>query len=80
MKRQTLKELVDEGISEDEAWRLFHQISDALVRMSTLEILHRDIKLKNIFIGALWMLSLSCTQRSPLGWVDAKGDCKGVFT
>ena len=59
MKRQTLKELVDEGISEDEAWRLFHQILDALVRMSTLGILHRDIKLKNIFIGALWMLSLS---------------------
>jgi serine/threonine protein kinase len=43
---------VDEGISEDEAWRLFQQIVDALAHMSTLNILHRDIKLTNIFIGA----------------------------
>jgi eukaryotic translation initiation factor 2-alpha kinase 4 len=42
---------VDEGITEDEAWRLFHQIVDALVHMSGLGILHRDIKLTNIFIG-----------------------------
>ena len=44
---------IDEGISEDEAWRLFQQIVDALVHMSTLGILHRDIKLTNIFIGML---------------------------
>lgn len=42
---------IDEGITEDEAWRLFGQIVDALVHMSTLGILHRDIKLTNIFIG-----------------------------
>ncbi|KAH6903402.1 other/PEK/GCN2 protein kinase [Coprinopsis sp. MPI-PUGE-AT-0042] len=52
VERQTLKERVDEGISEDEAWRLFHQIVDALVHMSGLGILHRDIKLTNIFIDA----------------------------
>jgi len=40
------KQRIDEGISEDEAWRLFQQIVDALVHMSTLGILHRDIKLK----------------------------------
>ena len=74
MKRQTLKELVDEGISEDEARRLFHQILDALVRMSTLEILHRDIKLKNIFIGALWMLSLSLMYAA---LTSLLGRCKG---
>jgi len=45
------KQRIDEGISEDEAWRLFQQIVDALVHMSTLGILHRDIKLTNIFIG-----------------------------
>ncbi|KAK2467467.1 hypothetical protein APHAL10511_000322 [Amanita phalloides] len=50
VERQTLKERVDEGISEGEAWRLFQQILDALVHMSTLGILHRDIKLTNIFI------------------------------
>ncbi|KAF5320234.1 hypothetical protein D9611_011377 [Ephemerocybe angulata] len=52
VERQTLKERVDEGISEDEAWRLFHQIVDALVHMTNLGILHRDIKLTNIFIDA----------------------------
>ena len=72
MERQTLKELVDEGISEDEAWRLFHQILDALVHMSTLGILHRDIKLKNIFIGALWMLSLMY-----VALTSRLGRCKG---
>ena len=43
---------IDEGLTEDEAWRLFQQIIDALVHMSTLGILHRDIKLTNIFIGS----------------------------
>ncbi|KAJ2913179.1 hypothetical protein MD484_g7237, partial [Candolleomyces efflorescens] len=52
VERQTLRESVDEGISEDEAWRLFHQIVDALVHMANLGILHRDIKLTNIFIDA----------------------------
>jgi translation initiation factor 2-alpha kinase 4 len=59
---------IAEGLSEDEAWRLFQQVVDALVHMSSLGIvggnlilcqsrliglqLHRDIKLTNIFIGA----------------------------
>ncbi|EEB90560.1 hypothetical protein MPER_11215 [Moniliophthora perniciosa FA553] len=51
VERQTLKERIDEGITENEAWRLFQQIVDALVHMSTLGILHRDIKLTNIFIA-----------------------------
>ncbi|TFK47428.1 Serine/threonine-protein kinase [Heliocybe sulcata] len=50
VERQTLKERIAEGLSEDEAWRLFMQIVDALVHMSSLGILHRDIKLTNIFI------------------------------
>ncbi|GJJ13244.1 hypothetical protein Clacol_007495 [Clathrus columnatus] len=41
---------IAEGLSEDEAWRLFHQILDALVHMANLGILHRDIKCANIFI------------------------------
>ncbi|KAJ6593628.1 kinase-like domain-containing protein [Mycena capillaripes] len=50
VERQTLKERIDEGLSEQEAWRLFQQILEALVYMSSLGILHRDIKLTNIFI------------------------------
>ncbi|EGN94241.1 hypothetical protein SERLA73DRAFT_126224 [Serpula lacrymans var. lacrymans S7.3] len=51
VERQTLRERIAEGLSEEEAWRLFNQILDALVHMSSLGILHRDIKLTNIFIG-----------------------------
>ncbi|CAL1710511.1 unnamed protein product [Somion occarium] len=50
VERQTLQERIAEGLSESEAWRLFQQIVDALVHMSSLGILHRDIKLTNIFI------------------------------
>ncbi|KAI0635341.1 Serine/threonine-protein kinase [Trametes polyzona] len=50
VERQTLKERINEGLDEQNAWRLFHQILDALVHMSSLGILHRDIKLTNIFI------------------------------
>ncbi|KIN99309.1 hypothetical protein M404DRAFT_155391 [Pisolithus tinctorius Marx 270] len=60
VERQTLKERVAEGLSEEEAWRLFYQILEALVHMGSMGILHRDIKLTNIFIGER----------------DGKGDCK----
>ncbi|KAG9310494.1 hypothetical protein JVU11DRAFT_9640, partial [Chiua virens] len=50
VERQTLKERVAEGLSEEEAWRLFNQILEALVHMGSMGILHRDIKLTNIFI------------------------------
>ncbi|KAJ7101250.1 kinase-like domain-containing protein [Mycena belliarum] len=52
VERQTLKERIDEGLSEEDSWRLFQQILEALVYMSSLGILHRDIKLTNIFIDA----------------------------
>lgn len=52
VERQTLKERIDEGITEQEAWDLFQQILEALVYMSSMSILHRDIKLTNIFIDA----------------------------
>jgi translation initiation factor 2-alpha kinase 4 len=38
VERQTLRERILEGLSEDEAWRLFHQVVDALVHMSSLGI------------------------------------------
>jgi translation initiation factor 2-alpha kinase 4 len=50
VERQTLKERIEEGITEDEAWRLFQQIVDALVHIGARGILHRDIKPTNIFI------------------------------
>ncbi|KAF8527423.1 hypothetical protein BU17DRAFT_81573 [Hysterangium stoloniferum] len=50
VERQTLIERIAEGLSEDDAWRLFHQLLDALAHMCSLGILHRDIKCGNIFI------------------------------
>ncbi|KAI0746241.1 Serine/threonine-protein kinase [Daedaleopsis nitida] len=52
VERQTLRERIAEGLEEEDAWRLFHQVLDALVHMSSLGILHRDIKLTNIFVDA----------------------------
>jgi hypothetical protein len=67
--------LVDEGISEDEAWRLFLQIVDALSHMSTHTI--RRIKLTNIFIGIISVFPITDTVLMSVK-LDAQGDCKGV--
>ncbi|KAJ6607583.1 kinase-like domain-containing protein [Mycena sp. CBHHK59/15] len=75
VERQTLKERIDEGLSEEEAWRLFQQILDALVHMSTLGILHRDIKLTNIFIGTRPTPNINRSLTMFIS-IDAKGDCK----
>jgi serine/threonine protein kinase len=40
------------GFSEEESWRLFRQLVEALVHLQQNGILHRDIKLSNIFIDA----------------------------
>ena len=82
-----------EGLTEDDCWRLFQQILDALVHMSGLGIvspnftkgscglitmqLHRDIKLTNIFIGESYMLSLEAGAMVYVIVLDGKGDCKG---
>ncbi|TRM58463.1 hypothetical protein BD626DRAFT_573474 [Schizophyllum amplum] len=50
VERQTLKELVREGIAEQDSWRLFSQILSALVEMKERGIIHRDIKPQNVFI------------------------------
>ncbi|KAG8734066.1 hypothetical protein FRC11_012669 [Ceratobasidium sp. 423] len=57
VENQTLKEMVERkapegGFSEDESWRLFRQLIEALVHLQQNGILHRDIKLSNIFIDA----------------------------
>ena len=77
------KQLFDEGISEDEAWRLFLQIVDALADMSTHSILHWGIKLTNIFIGKLIfsVRNLFMVAHTVFFfWIDAQDDCKGLYT
>ncbi|KAH8828108.1 other/PEK/GCN2 protein kinase [Flagelloscypha sp. PMI_526] len=50
VENQTLKELVEVGMQPDEAWKLFGQLVEALVYLADAKIIHRDIKLTNIFI------------------------------
>lgn len=48
------------GFSEDESWRLFRQLVEALVHLQQNGILHRDIKLSNIFIDAKGDAKVRC--------------------
>ena len=41
VEKQTLRERIAEGISEEEAWRLFQQIVEALVHISNRGIVCR---------------------------------------
>ena len=41
VERQTLRERIAEGITEEEAWRLFQQIVEALVHISNRGIVCR---------------------------------------
>ncbi|KAG8892983.1 hypothetical protein FRC00_011245, partial [Tulasnella sp. 408] len=52
VERQTLKEAIEDGLTEKDCWRLFRQILEAVAHIASLGIIHRDIKLTNIFIGA----------------------------
>lgn len=53
VENQTLKEAIGRGLSEDESWRLFRQILEALVHMASLGIVHRDLKPSNLLVGEL---------------------------
>lgn len=53
------------GLSEEESWRLFRQILDALAHMTKLGIVHRDLKPSNLLMGpALLLLILRATSSS----------------
>lgn len=58
VENQTLKEAIGRGLSEDESWRLFRQILEALVHMASLGIVHRDLKPSNLLVGQLLPLAL----------------------
>lgn len=51
-ENHTLADLIKEGLfnQQDEYWRLFRQIIDALEYMHMNGIIHRDLKPVNIFI------------------------------
>lgn len=47
---QTLRDIIDSGVEQGEAWRLFRQIVEGLVYLHAQGLIHRDLKPGNIFI------------------------------
>ncbi len=85
---------ISEGLSEDEAWRLFHQVVDALVHMSSLGIVCGQFDI--ILIYTNWTSASPryqayeyfhrCDRNTSVADIlliclpDGKGDCKGRFS
>ncbi|EPQ30765.1 uncharacterized protein PFL1_01666 [Pseudozyma flocculosa PF-1] len=52
VENRTLREAIDRGLSEDEAWRILRQMVEALAHISSLGIIHRDLKPSNVLMYA----------------------------
>lgn len=51
-ERKTLQDVIDEGVDEQEGWRLFRQILEGLVHIHGQGMIHRDLKPSNIFLDS----------------------------
>ncbi|KAG1140239.1 hypothetical protein G6F37_009236 [Rhizopus arrhizus] len=51
-EKKTLRDVIDEGIDEQEAWRLFRHILEGLVHIHSQGLIHRDLKPANIFLDS----------------------------
>lgn len=52
VENRTLREAIEKGLSEDEAWRILRQMVEALAHISSLGIIHRDLKPSNVLMYA----------------------------
>ena len=50
--KKTLRDVIDEGLSKEEAWRLFRQILEGLNHIHSQGVIHRDLKPSNIFLDS----------------------------
>ncbi|KAI9217821.1 hypothetical protein BC828DRAFT_417807 [Blastocladiella britannica] len=49
-ENRTLSDVIEKGVTLNEAWRLLRQIVEGLVHIHATSIIHRDLKPKNIFL------------------------------
>ncbi|GAA6036515.1 hypothetical protein JCM8097_003543 [Rhodosporidiobolus ruineniae] len=50
VEKLTLREAIDDGMSELDAWNYIFQILSAMLHFTSLNIIHRDLKPSNIFL------------------------------
>ena len=51
-EKKTLRDAIDDGLDEEESWRLFRQILEGLAHIHSQGVIHRDLKPSNIFLDA----------------------------
>ncbi|KAI8053805.1 kinase-like domain-containing protein [Syncephalis plumigaleata] len=51
-ENKTLRDAIEEGVEDIEAWRLFRQILEGLAYIHNEGMIHRDLKPSNIFLDA----------------------------
>ncbi|KAF2718340.1 Serine/threonine-protein kinase [Polychaeton citri CBS 116435] len=49
-ERRTLRDLVRQGLSDDDTWRFARQITEGLAHIHSHGVIHRDMKPDNVFI------------------------------